>query len=354
VQVGGSAAFLLGHSHERLPAGGPALKKLINDVDAILAQSLGGFGRAHADLVTVNLEPAFIRRKAPTRPGKVALISGGGSGHEPMHGGYVGMGMLDAACPGQVFTSPTPDQMLAATEAVDSGAGVLFIVKNYEGDVMNFDMASEMATGKSARVLTNDDVAVENSSFTTGRRGVAGTVVVEKIVGAAAEAGMDLAGLEALGNKVNDATRSMGAALTSCTVPAAGGPTFQIGDDEMEMGVGIHGEPGRKRVKLPPASAIVEEMMQAILGDLGPGKGDDVLLLVNGFGATPLMELYLVYDEARTRAEAAGLTVARTLVGNWCTSLDMAGCSLTVTRLDAETTGYWDAPVHTPALRWGC
>jgi phosphoenolpyruvate---glycerone phosphotransferase subunit DhaK len=271
-----------------------------------------------------------------------------------MHGGYVGMGMLDAACPGQVFTSPTPDQMLAATEAVDSGAGVLFIVKNYEGDVMNFDMASEMATGKSARVLTNDDVAVENSSYTTGRRGVAGTVVVEKIVGAAAEAGMDLAGLEALGNKVNDATRSMGAALTSCTVPAAGGPTFQIGDDEMEMGVGIHGEPGRKRVKLPPASAIVEEMMQAILGDLGTGEGDDVLLLVNGFGATPLMELYLVYDEARARAEAAGLTVARSLVGNWCTSLDMAGCSLTVTRLDAETTGFWDAPVHTPALRWGC
>ena len=329
------------------------MKKLINDVDAILTQSLEGFGRVHADLVTVNLEPAFIRRKAATRPGKVALISGGGSGHEPLHGGYVGMGMLDAACPGQVFTSPTPDQMLAAAEAVDSGAGVLFIVKNYEGDVMNFDMASEMATGTSARVLTNDDVAVVNSSYTTGRRGVAGTVVVEKVVGAAAEAGMDLSGLEALGNRVNDATRSMGAALTSCTVPAAGGPTFQIAEDEMEMGVGIHGEPGRKRVKLASAAAIVEEMMQSILDDLGPGKGDDVLLLVNGFGATPLMELYLVYDEARRRAEATGLTVARSIVGNWCTSLDMAGFSLTLTRMDAEMLSLWDAPVHTPALRWG-
>jgi dihydroxyacetone kinase-like protein len=329
------------------------MKKLINDVDSVLTQSLEGFGRAHADLVSINLDPAYICRKAPTRRGKVALISGGGSGHEPMHGGYVGHGMLDAACPGQVFTSPTPDQMLAAAEAVDGGAGVLFIVKNYEGDVMNFDMAAEMASRNTARVLTNDDVAVESSSFTTGRRGVAGTVVVEKIAGAAAEAGMDLDGLEALGNKVNAATRSMGAALTSCTVPAAGGPTIDLGADEMEMGVGIHGEPGRRRVKLAPAAAIVEEMMQAITGDLAPAKGDDVLLLVNGFGGTPLMELYLVYDEAQRRAEAAGLKVTRSLVGNWCTSLDMAGCSLTLTRLDAELTGLWDAPVHTPALRWG-
>jgi dihydroxyacetone kinase-like protein len=330
------------------------LKKLINDVDAVLRQSLQGFGRAHADLVAVDLEPAVIRRKAPTRPGKVALISGGGTGHEPLHGGYVGMGMLDAACPGQVFTSPTPDQMLAAIEATDSGAGALLLVKNYEGDVMNFDMAAEMTPAETARVLINDDVAVENSSFTTGRRGVAGTVVVEKITGAAAEDGMDLAGLEALGNAVNGATRSMGCALTSCTVPAAGGPTFAIGDDEMEMGVGIHGEPGRKRVKLAPASSIVEEMMQAVLGDLAPARGDEVLLLVNGFGATPLMELYLVYHAAVERAETAGLKVARSLVGNWCTSLDMAGCSLTVTRLDAETTRLWDAPVHTPGLRWGC
>lgn len=330
------------------------MKKLINDVDTVLRQSLQGFGRAHAALVRVDLEPAVIRRAAPTRPGKVALISGGGSGHEPLHGGYVGMGMLDAACPGQVFTSPTPDQMLAAIEATDSGAGALLLVKNYEGDVMNFDMAAEMTSAPTAHVLINDDVAVENSSFTTGRRGVAGTVVVEKILGAAAEDGMDLAGLEALGNKVNGATRSMGCALTSCTVPAAGAPTIDLGEDEMEMGVGIHGEPGRKRVKLAPAAAIVEEMMQAILGDLGPGKGDEVLLLVNGFGATPSMELYLVYDEAVSRAEAAGLKVTRSLVGNWCTSLDMAGCSLTVTRLDAETARLWDAPVHTPALRWGC
>jgi dihydroxyacetone kinase-like protein len=330
------------------------LKKLINDVDSVLTQSLEGFARAHADLVAVNPEPAFIRRKQATKKGKVALISGGGSGHEPMHGGYVGLGMLDAACPGQVFTSPTPDQILAAAKAVDSGAGVLFIVKNYEGDVMNFDMAAEMASGAAARVLTNDDVAVENSSFTTGRRGVAGTVVVEKILGAGAERGMDLSALEALGNRVNAATRSMGAALTRCTVPAAGAPTFDIAADEMEMGVGIHGEPGRKRVKMAPAATIVEEMMQAILGDLAAAKGDDVLLLVNGFGGTPLMELYLVYNEARARAEAAGLEVTRSLVGNWCTSLDMAGCSLTLTRLDAEMTELWDAPVHTPALRWGC
>lgn len=330
------------------------MKKLINDVDALLRQSLEGFGRAHADLVTVSLEPAVIRRKAGTRAGKVALISGGGAGHEPLHGGYVGMGMLDAACPGQVFTSPTPDQMLAAIEATDSGAGALLIVKNYEGDVMNFDMAAEMASARTARVLVNDDVAVENSSFTTGRRGVAGTVVVEKILGAAAEAGMGLDGLEALGNAVNAATRSMGCALTSCTVPAAGRPTLALGADEMEMGVGIHGEPGRKRVPLAPAAAIVDEMMQAVLGDLPPRQGDDVLLLVNGFGATPLMELYLVYHEAVTRVEAAGLKVGRSLVGNWCTSLDMAGCSVTVTRLDAATTRLWDAPVHTPALRWGC
>lgn len=330
------------------------MKKLINAVEGVLSESLTGFGRAHADLVSISLDPPFIRRKQPTRAGKVALISGGGSGHEPLHGGYVGTGMLDAACPGQVFTSPTPDQMLAALEVVGGEAGVLFIVKNYEGDVMNFEMAAEMASCPTARVLTNDDVAVENSSFTTGRRGVAGTVVVEKVLGAAAEEGMDLAGLEALGKAVNDATRSMGCALTSCTVPAAGGPTFQIDADEMEMGVGIHGEPGRRRVKLASARDIVDEMMAAILADLGAGKGDDVLLLVNGFGATPLMELYLVYNEAATRAEAAGLKVTRSLVGNWCTSLDMAGCSLTVTRLDGTSTRLWDAPVHTPGLRWGC
>ena len=328
------------------------MKKLINQVDDILAQALSGFGAAHADLVRLHADSVFVTRAASTRPGKVALISGGGSGHEPMHAGLVGTGMLDAACPGQVFTSPTPDQMLAAAQAVDAGAGVLFIVKNYEGDVMNFDMASEMYEGSHATVLTNDDVAVEDSTWTTGRRGVAGTVVVEKMVGAAAEAGADLASLQALGTRVNARTRSMGVALTSCTVPAAGRPTFELPLDEMEMGVGIHGEPGRRRVKLQAADAIAEEMVAAITGDLAPASGSAVLLLANGFGATPAMELYLMYGTARCLLEGKGLKVARSLVGNWCTSLDMAGCSLTVTALDDELIGLWDAPVHTAALRW--
>ena len=328
------------------------MKKLINQVDDILAQALSGFGAAHADLVRLHADPVFVTRAAPTRPGKVALISGGGSGHEPMHAGLVGTGMLDAACPGQVFTSPTPDQMLAAAQAVDAGAGVLFIVKNYEGDVMNFEMASEMYEGSHATVVTNDDVAVEDSTWTTGRRGVAGTVVVEKMVGAAAEAGADLASLQALGTRVNARTRSMGVALTSCTVPAAGRPTFELPEDEMEMGVGIHGEPGRRRVRLQAADAIAEEMVGAIGADLAPPAGGEVLLLVNGFGATPAMELYLMYGTARRLLEGRGLEVARSLVGNWCTSLDMAGCSLTVTALDQELRQLWDAPAHTAALRW--
>ena len=249
------------------------MKKLINHVDDVLAQALSGFGAAHGDLVRVHDAPTFVTRAAPTRAGKVALISGGGSGHEPMHAGLVGLGMLDAACPGQVFTSPTPDQMLAAAQAVDSGAGVLFIVKNYEGDAMNFEMASEMYEGSHASVLTNDDVAVEDSTWTTGRRGVAGTVIVEKIVGAAAEAGAELAALQSLGTRVNARTRSMGVALTSCTVPAAGKPTFDLPEDEMEMGVGIHGEPGRRRVKLQAADAIAEEMIAAITGDLASPAG---------------------------------------------------------------------------------
>ena len=328
------------------------MKKLINQVDDILAQALSGFGAAHADLVRLHADSVFVTRAASTRPGKVALISGGGSGHEPMHAGLVGTGMLDAACPGQVFTSPTPDQMLAAAQAVDAGAGVLFIVKNYEGDVMNFEMASETYAGSHATVLTNDDVAVEDSTWTTGRRGVAGTVVVEKMVGAAAEAGADLASLQALGTRVNARTRSMGVALTSCTVPAAGRPTFELSEDEMEVGVGIHGEPGRRRVKLQAADAIAEEMVGTIVADLAPAAGDEVLLLVNGFGATPAMELYLMYGAARRLLEGRGLKVARSLVGNWCTSLDMAGCSLTVTALDDELKALWDAPVHTAALRW--
>jgi phosphoenolpyruvate---glycerone phosphotransferase subunit DhaK len=333
--------------------GADQVKKLMNAVESILTESLEGFAAAHADLVRLSRAPTFVARaSAPVRD-KVALISGGGSGHEPLHAGFVGYGMLDAACPGQVFTSPTPDQMLAAAETVDGGAGVLFIVKNYTGDVMNFEMAAEMVPGAQASVLTNDDVAVEDSTYTTGRRGVAGTVVVEKIVGAAAEGGADLAACKALGDRVNQVTGSMGIALTSCTVPAAGGPTFQIGVDEMEMGVGIHGEPGRKRVRLAAADAIAEEMIGAICHALGPRSGERVLLFVNGFGATPLMELYLMYHAAARLCADRGLTIARSLVGNYTTSLDMAGCSLTLTRLDDELIERWDAPVHTPALRWG-
>jgi len=330
------------------------VKKLINKVDTILTESLDGFCAAHADIVALGAGHKFVKRARP-KPGKVALISGGGSGHEPLHAGFVGHGMLDAACPGQVFTSPTPDQMVDAAEAVAGGGGVLFIVKNYEGDVMNFDMAAELLTELEIEVMsvrTNDDVAVENSLFTTGRRGVAGTLVVEKIVGAAAEEGSELERLKALGDSVNERTRSMGVALTSCTVPAAGKPTFAIGEDEMEMGVGIHGEPGRRRVKLKSAEEIVEEMMGAILGDLG-AKSGEALLLVNGFGATPAMELYLVYNSALKLLKKHGLTPARSLVGNYVTSLDMAGCSLTVALLDEESKRLWDAPVLTAGLRWG-
>lgn len=324
------------------------MKKFMNGPDTILAESLDGFVAAHDDIVAMGEDRKFVRR-ATLSPGKVALISGGGSGHEPLHAGFVGHGMLDAACPGQVFTSPTPDQMIAAADAVDGGAGVLFIVKNYEGDVMNFEMAAEMADREILTVITDDDVAVETSTFSTGRRGVAGTMVVEKIVGAAAEEGRGLADLKALGDKVNAATRSMGVALTSCIVPAAGTPTFTLDDDEMEMGVGIHGEPGRRRVKLEPADAIAEEIVAAIAGEMGaPG---DALLLVNGFGGTPLMELYLMYHAARARLESRGFRVTRSLVGNFVTSLEMAGCSITVTGLDAETTALWDAPVHAAAFR---
>jgi dihydroxyacetone kinase-like protein len=317
----------------------------------MLAESLDGFAAANAGIVTLGADRKFIRRRE-LKPGKVALISGGGSGHEPLHAGFVGEGMLDAACPGQVFTSPTPDQMMAAAEAVDTGAGVLFIVKNYEGDVMNFEMASELTGASNARVLTNDDVAVEDSTYTTGRRGVAGTLVVEKIAGAAAEEGLPLEAVKSAGDAANAATRSIGVALTSCTVPAAGKPTFDIGADEMEFGVGIHGEPGRRRDRIRSADEIVEEMIAAIAGDLDV-KGREILLFANGFGGTPLMELFLIYNAARTRLEARGATVARSLVGSYVTSLDMAGCSLTVTALDADMTRRWDAPVHTAALRWG-
>jgi dihydroxyacetone kinase-like protein len=327
------------------------MKKLINAVDNVVNESLAGFCAAHSDIVRMGEHAPFVQRRE-LKPGKVALLSGGGSGHEPLHTGFVGYGMLDAACPGQVFTSPTPDLILAAAEAADTGGGVLFIVKNYEGDVMNFDMAREMSGKSIATVITDDDVAVEKSTFSTGRRGVAGTLIVEKIVGAAAEQGRSLADLKALGDRVNAATRSIGIALTSCTVPAAGKPTFDLAGDEMEVGVGIHGEPGRRRVKLRPAAEIAAEMVGAITADLGARATGEAILLINGFGGTPPSELYLMYDAVRKLLEPAGIVVARSLVGNFVTSLDMAGCSMTVSMLDEETKRLWDAPVHTAALRW--
>ena len=328
------------------------MKKLINHVDNALAESLDGFAAAHGDIVALGEERQYVRR-LKLKPGKVALISGGGSGHEPLHAGFVGVGMLDAACPGQIFTSPTPNQMLAAAQSVESGGGVLFIVKNYSGDMMNFQMAAEMLDRENVTVIVNDDVAVENSTYTTGRRGVAGTLIVEKIVGAAAEQGANLAACKALGDAVNKATASMGVALTSCTVPAAGKPTFQIGPDEMEMGVGIHGEPGRRRVKLASADDIAAELTGAVLKDLSLKPGTPVILLVNGFGGTPAMELYIVVNAVRRILGAAGVKVVRHLTGSYVTSLEMAGCSVTVTALDERTQALWDSPVHTAALRWG-
>jgi len=331
--------------------GEAVVKKFINSVDTMLAESLDGFAAAHADIVALGAERKFVRRRTPN-PNKVALISGGGSGHEPLHAGFVGHGMLDAACPGQVFTSPTPDQIVEAATAVGGKAGVLFIVKNYAGDCMNFEMAAELCDGATATVVTNDDVAVEKSTHSAGRRGVAGTLAVEKIVGAAAEKGMDLKACAQLGTEVNARTGSMGVALTSCTVPAAGSPTFALADDEMEMGVGIHGEPGRARVKLAGADAIADLMLTAILNDRGNPNSGDVLLLVNGFGGTPAIELYLMYNVARRILEKRGLTVTRSLVGSYVTSLEMAGCSITVTQLDDKLTALWDDRVHTAALRW--
>lgn len=328
------------------------MKKLINHVDTVLGESLQGFAAAHADIVTLDPGLQFVRRRT-LKPGKVALISGGGSGHEPLHTGFIGHGMLDAACPGQVFTSPTPDQMLAAAQEVDTGAGVLFIVKNYSGDMMNFQMAAEMLDRENTTVIINDDVAVENSTYTTGRRGVAGTLIVERILGAAAERGDSLTELKALGDAVNKCTASMGVALTSCTVPAAGQPTFQIATDEMEMGVGIHGEPGRRRVKLTSADDIAAELTGAVVRDLGLKRGQEVILLVNGFGGTPLVELYVMVNAANKVLDGAGVKAVRTLVGSYVTSLEMAGCSITVSIADAPTLALWDAPVHTAALRWG-
>ncbi len=332
------------------------MKKLINKPEDVVKEALEGMALAHSDLITVDMENQIIVRKGAPTQGKVGVISGGGSGHEPMHGGFVGTGMLDAACPGAVFTSPVPDQMLAATKAVNGGAGVLHIVKNYTGDVLNFEMAAELAEAdgiKVEAVVTNDDVAVQDSLYTTGRRGVGVTVLLEKIVGALAETGAPLDQVAALAKKVNSQGRSMGIALTSGTVPTAGKPNFDLGEDEMEIGIGIHGEPGRRRVKLAPAAEITEMLANPIMEDLGLKSGEQVLAFVNGMGGTPLIELYIVFEELSRVLKGKNISIGRSLVGSYITSLDMAGCSITLVRLDDELARYWDAPVHTPALRWG-
>jgi dihydroxyacetone kinase-like protein len=331
------------------------LKKLINSPETEVKDAMAGMAAAHSDLIRVEYDPNVIIRKDAPRKGKVGLVSGGGSGHEPLHGGFVGLGMLDAACPGAVFTSPTPDQMAAATKAVDGGAGVLHIVKNYTGDILNFEMAAELARGEGAKVnavITNDDVAVQDSLYTAGRRGVGVTVLVEKIAGGAAEAGADLDTVTELAKKVNANGRSMGMALTSAIVPAAGKPTFEIADDEMELGIGIHGEPGRERTKLKSADEIAEILTVAVVNDIPFKAGDEVLAFVNGMGGTPLIELYVVYNAVYKYLTAKGIKVTRSLVGPYITSLEMAGASVTILKLDAELTKWWDAPVHTPALRW--
>ena len=332
------------------------MKKLINSPESVVKEALAGMALAHPDLLKVSYDPDYIIRADGPVKGKVGIISGGGSGHEPMHGGFVGKGMLDAACPGAVFTSPVPDQMLAATKAVDGGAGVLHIVKNYTGDVMNFEMAAELGSVDGievATVVTNDDVAVKDSLYTAGRRGVGVTVLLEKIVGAAADAGANLQEVKRIAEKVNAQGRSMGMALTSCIVPSAGKPTFDLPDDEMEIGVGIHGEPGRRRVKVASAAEITSMLATPILEDLPFTSGDSVLAFVNGMGGTPLIELYIVYNELAKILMDHGITIGRNLVGSYITSLEMAGCSITLLKLDDELMKLWDAPVHTPALRWG-
>jgi len=333
------------------------MKKLINDPADVVKDALLGIEAAHADRVRVDHTNKIIYRKDAPRQGKVGLISGGGSGHEPMHGGFVGLGMLDAACAGEVFTSPVPDQMMEATKGVDGGAGVLHIVKNYTGDVMNFEMAAEMAEADAGTevkaVVTDDDVAVQDSLYTAGRRGVGVTVLLEKLVGAAAEEGRSLSEVADLAKKINDSGRSMGMALTSCTVPAAGKPTFELADNEMEVGIGIHGEPGRTRLPLAPAKDIAALLVDPILSDLPYGQGDSVIAFVNGMGGTPLIELYVMYNEVNQLLSKAGITVARSLVGDYITSLEMAGCSVTLLKVDDELVRLWDAPVNTPGLRWG-
>jgi dihydroxyacetone kinase-like protein len=332
------------------------MKKLINDPSAVVSEALRGIAAAHPELRVDHEQKIIYRGDAPVR-GKVGLVSGGGSGHEPLHGGFVGLGMLDAACAGEVFTSPVPDQMAAATKAVDGGAGVLHIVKNYTGDVMNFEMAAELAEADSGiqvtAVVTDDDVAVQDSLYTAGRRGVGVTVLLEKIAGAAAEQGRSLAEVADVARTVNANGRSMGVALTSCVVPAAGKPTFDLGENEIELGIGIHGEPGRRRVPLAPAREVAAMLVEPILADLDFTGGDGVIAFVNGMGGTPLLELYLMYNEVQTILAKSGIGIARSLVGSYITSLEMAGCSVTLLKASEETLRLWDAPVRTPALRWG-
>src|SRR5215204_3253454 len=332
------------------------MRKLLNDPADVVRESLAGLAAAHGDILRVDAAAQIVVRAGGAQAGKVALVSGGGSGHEPLHGGFVGLGMLDAACPGAVFTSPVPDQMLAATTAVDGGAGVVHIVKNYTGDVLNFKMAAEDAADEGIdveSVLIDDDVAVQDSLYTAGRRGVGATVLAEKLAGAAAERGDDLAAVAAIARRVNERARSFGVALSSCTPPAAGKPIFDLPAGEMEVGIGIHGEPGRRREPIGTAREIAEELVEACASDLAPASGAAVLPFVNGMGGTPQIELYLLYGEVERALRARGLEPARRLVGPYITSLEMAGASLTLLELDDELTALWDAPVHTAALRWG-
>jgi dihydroxyacetone kinase-like protein len=332
------------------------VKKLINKAENVVREELEGMALAHPDLIKVFYDPTFVVRADAPIQGKVGVISGGGSGHEPMHGGFVGMGMLDAACPGAVFTSPTPDQMLEATKAVNGGAGVLHIVKNYTGDVMNFEMAADLARAEGIEVeavVTDDDVAVKDSLYTAGRRGVGITVIAEKICGAAAEQRRSLKEVADLCRKVNSLGRSMGMALTSCTVPHVGKPTFDLPEDQMEIGIGIHGEPGRVRMPLKPADEIVEMLMEPIVSDIPYKSGDEVLMFVNGMGGTPLVELYIVFRKAHEIATKHGLKVVRNLIGPYITSLEMAGTSITMLKMDDDLLKLWDAPVKTPGMRWG-
>ena len=331
------------------------MKKLINGAEDVLAESLVGFAAAHPE-VRVDHEHGVVYRAEPKPHGTVAILSGGGSGHEPLHAGYVGFGMLDAAVAGEIFTSPTPDQILAATEAIDTGAGVIHLVKNYTGDVLNFELAAELATTQIETIIIADDVAVEDSTFTAGRRGTGLTVLLEKLIGAAAEQGHDLAEVAALARRICDQGRSMGMALTSATLPASGKPNFDLAEDDMEIGVGIHGEPGRRREKLADAHEIARMLVEPILADrdfTGSAAAGRAIVMLNGMGATPMIELYLMFGEVKALLEKAGLTVSRSLVGNYVTSLDMAGCSVTVLEADDELLALWDAPVNTPALRWG-